>query len=78
MWVAGTNQPGYMPDSDPAEFETFDEAKRFIIGEMKYDEENAEREEVAEGLAALAEEVNLESSEFSYIINNRVYWVTQT
>ncbi|BAN92314.1 hypothetical protein X534_gp03 [Ralstonia phage RSB3] len=76
-WIAGTNQPGYMPDDMPAEFESQDEAKRYIIGQMKYDEENAASEEVAEHLASLAEDANLESGEFSYLFNHRVYWVTQ-
>lgn len=39
VWIAGYNMPGYMPDNEPAEFETFDEAKRYIIGMMKEFEE---------------------------------------
>ena len=75
-YVAGWNMQGYMPDSEPSEFETFDEAKRYVIRGIKLDEDEAETEEVAEELSAFAEDVNLESGEFSGRVGNRVYWVT--
>jgi hypothetical protein len=75
-WVAGYNMPGYMPDSDPAEFETADEAKRYIIGTIKLEEDTACEEKEAEELAAFAEDVNLQSGEFSAQCGNCVYWVT--
>ena len=34
---AGTNDPGYLPDSEPAGFATWDEARRYIIEEMLLD-----------------------------------------
>ena len=34
---AGTNDPGYLPESEPASFATWDEARRYIIGEMLFD-----------------------------------------
>lgn len=34
-WIAGYNMPGYLPEMEPAAFETFDEARRFIIDEME-------------------------------------------
>lgn len=77
MWIAGTNMPGYMPDNVPEEFETFDEAKRYIISLIKQAEEEAETEGEAETLAAFAEDVNLENSEFSGMCLNWVYWVTE-
>lgn len=33
-WVAGWNMPGYMPDSEPARFETFEDARDYIADEM--------------------------------------------
>lgn len=39
-WIAGYNMPGYLPDNEPAEFGTFDEAKRYIIGLMKQFEDD--------------------------------------
>ena len=35
VWLAGYNMPGYMPDNEPAECESFDEAKAHIIFMMK-------------------------------------------
>ncbi len=75
-YVAGTNMPGYMPDDGPSEFESFEDAQRFILADIKRDEEQAETEEQAEELAAFAEDVNLESAPFSGRCGNRVYWVT--
>lgn len=76
MFIAGTNMPGYMPDSLPAEFETQDEAKRYIIECLKFEEECVETEAEAETLSGFAEDVNLQSGEFSAQCLNMVYWVT--
>ncbi len=54
-----------MPVNTPDTHETFDEAKRDIIGRIKWGEELAETEEMAESLAAFAESVNLESAPFN-------------
>ena len=75
-WIAGTNIPGYMPDSEPQECETQDEAKRGVIGWLKAEEDCVETEEEAETLAAFAEDVNLQSGEFSAQCLGCVYWVT--
>ncbi|TKW76784.1 MAG: hypothetical protein DI543_19145 [Bradyrhizobium icense] len=76
-FVAGWNMPGYMPDCEPAAFATFDEAKRYIIGEIKRDEEHAESEEEAETLAAFAEDVNLQSGPFGATCGKYHYYVTE-
>jgi len=34
---AGTNDPGYLPDSEPDSFTTWEDAQRYIIGEMLSD-----------------------------------------
>lgn len=47
-WLAGWNMPGCMPEEPYAEFDTFDEARDYIVGEL-------ERE--AEGVAIDAETV---------------------
>lgn len=75
MYVAGTNMPGFMPDNEPAEFATFDEAKRYIIGIIKNDEEQVDTEDAAEELCHFAEDVNLQSGEFSARCQRTVYWV---
>lgn len=77
-YTAGWNAPGYLPDSDPGEFDTFDDAKRYIIEELKRQEDEAgeDDEELAEDFAALAEDVNLESEPFSVMgPDGYAYWV---
>jgi hypothetical protein len=76
-FVAGFNMPGYMPDSEPGEFESFEDAKQFIIDLVKAEEDSEEDESKAEALCHAAEEINLESSEFSVRVGNYVYWVTK-
>ena len=73
-YIAGTNMPGYMPDSEPFAHDSFDDAKRDIIDRILRDAEEAETEEQAEELTAFAEDVNLQSDEFSGICCNRCYW----
>lgn len=34
-WIAGWNMPGYMPEAEPAEFDTWREAHGFIVGEVE-------------------------------------------
>lgn len=79
-YIAGFNQPGYLPESEPEEFESFDEAKRYIIDIIKTAEDDAatnDEEEMAEDLAALAEDVNLENDVFSVLgPDDYAYWVT--
>lgn len=40
-YVAGWNMPGYMPEMEGSEFDSFDDAKQFIIDELKSLEELA-------------------------------------
>lgn len=35
--------PGYLPDTEPEEFETCREAWQYLIGELEYDWEHAEQ-----------------------------------
>lgn len=76
-WFAGWNMPGYMPDCEPAEFDSQDAAKRYIIGELKRYEDEVETESEAETICAFAEDVNLQSGEFSAQCCGYVYWVTK-
>lgn len=75
-FVAGWNMPGYMPDSTPEEFGDADDAKRYILDQIKRDEDDADTEEKAEELSGFAEDINLEGDEFSKLCEGRVYWVT--
>lgn len=76
-FVAGWNMPGYMPDSEPAEFDNAEDAKQYIIDTIKRAEEETDDETEAETLCAFAEDVNLESDEFSAKCLQYVYWVTE-
>lgn len=42
MYVAIINQPGYLPEVDPVEFDTCTEAWRYIVSELEYDWDQAE------------------------------------
>jgi hypothetical protein len=77
-FVAGWNMPGYMPDSDPAQFESAEDARAYIIETIKRAEDEADTETLAEELCAFAEDINLESDEFSATgPDGLVYWVTE-
>lgn len=78
MWVAGSNTPGYLPDSPPATFDTFDEAKRWLIACLKIEEDGAGSEEEAETLCGFAEDVNLWSEgENEAVCLGVAYWITK-
>jgi hypothetical protein len=59
-WLAGWNRPGYMPDGEPAEFESFGDALQYLHGELKLEAERAaergdeQGEEDADKLETLA------------------------
>ena len=77
-WVAGWNMPGYMPDSEPAEFDNAEDAKQYIIDAVKRAEEETEDETEAETLCGFAEDVNLETAEeFSVQCLQYVYWIRE-
>jgi hypothetical protein len=48
-WVAGYNMPGYMPDNEPAEFDSFADACRYIADTLSdFDSEEIEEDEESE------------------------------
>ena len=74
-WVAGFNEPGYLPVAEPAFFTDHDDAKRYLCNIL---EEHADEElstENAEELSALAADLNLESGEWSATIHGLAYWL---
>lgn len=77
IFIAGYNMAGYMPETEPSEFDSFDDAKRSIIHTIKRFEDEAETETSAENFCELAEDVNLESDEFSVRCEHWVFWVTR-
>lgn len=79
-YIAGWNMPGYLPEMEPATFETFDEAKRFIIDGMLSQADNLDNlarneyateedasfdHDEAESLSAAAEDLNLTGPDLS-------------
>lgn len=78
-WDVGSNMPGYLPESEPYRYTTFDGAKRSLIEEMLRDADSAAEigdEETAEALTNAAEEVNLWSEGPNDVtIGNRAYWI---
>lgn len=66
-WIAGYNMPGYLPDSEPAEFDNAEDATQYIIDTVKRAED--------ETLCGFAEDVNLTGDEFSAQCLQYVYWV---
>lgn len=67
-YAVGHNVAGYMPECDVVVFESFDDAKRYLIDEMLRAADYAETETIAEDLTNSAEDVNLWSSpDFVYV-----------
>lgn len=77
MWIFRYNMPGYMPEMEPEEYETQDEAKRACIAEILYSADQAESDDIAEELTAQAELANLESGEFSGILADGYYYCVE-
>ena len=75
-YVAGWNMPGYMPDSEPEDFEEFVDARRHVLWCIAQDSIEAETEEEADALDLFYKQVQVQTQEFSGRVGNRVYWVT--
>ncbi|MBC8738504.1 hypothetical protein F6X40_17155 [Paraburkholderia sp. UCT31] len=80
-YVAGYNMPGYMPDSEPAEFETFDSARDNIVfwlddalESMATGEEKDEEKESV--LKDAIEYAKKQTDAFSFTAAGYCYWVT--
>lgn len=66
-YVAGWNIPGYMPESEPVEFDTFEEARDYIVSEIENDEECAD---------VHVTEAQEQTEPFEVYTREYVYWVT--
>lgn len=79
-YCAGWNMPGYMPDSEPAEFDSAQEAREYIAETLErlLDDESIISEEEAPNLQALIETIRSESGELQTgNLYGNVYWVTK-
>lgn len=45
-WSAGWNQPGYLPESDPAEFDDYTDAVSYLVDEIRERADDAEDTEM--------------------------------
>tara|TARA_Y100000296_G_scaffold66057_1_gene77942 strand:- start:210 stop:449 length:240 start_codon:yes stop_codon:yes gene_type:complete len=74
MWVFRFNMPGCLPDMEPMEFSTQDEAKRACVDAILFAADTVECENIAEDLTHSAEDANLESGEFGGILADGLYY----
>lgn len=88
-YAVGSNVPGYLPDGDGPTYitDSFEDAKRYLIHEIKFQENYADDEDAAENFCAAAEEVNLWSSPQSITVDDdptgshslgRAFWIMET
>jgi hypothetical protein len=91
-WVAGCNMPGYMPDSEPARFETWDEARDAIVSDLEealelaaYDENGnllagdaSEEAKELEGAIEHLKEHIAEGVEYGETIGSWHYWIAHS
>jgi hypothetical protein len=74
-FVAGWNMPGYMPDNEPAAFETFEDAQAYIREEI---ERGNEESYAPEDVEAALERLDESEEEFGETIGKYHYWITDT
>lgn len=80
MYVAGWNQPGYLPDEDVSTFETFEEARSFIADEMQVfadDEYESGRDDESEEAVQAGIEIPKFSGPFQIEAGGWVFWVVK-
>lgn len=85
-YAAGWNMPGYMPDSDPAEFDDADDARAYIIEEMRnhveeiegVDDEEREKIETLNEAADALENLTAEEAgaEYGNTVAGLHYWIS--
>jgi len=80
-YIAGWNMPGYMPDSEPVQFDDADEAWEYIADSMEEHADSLEDSTAdnADNVAALricAEVLRVGDGEFGITIAGWHYWVT--
>lgn len=80
-YAAGFNMCGYMPDSEPVTFPDFESAREYITEEI----ESREIEERDRGNWGLAEQyqkagenVENQTADFSVVVNNFAFWVSES
>lgn len=82
QWVAGYNMAGYMPDNEPAVFESFDDAKSYILETLEnYIDDEVEGNPESTRIPAwrqMYENIKVtEEGEFSCVDGGMCFFVTQ-
>ena len=67
---------GYMPDSEPQEFEDFKGAKASVIETLQNLLDELDVPHEIEALEEFIEQVKLQTKEFCGIHNHHAYWVS--
>jgi len=75
-FAAGWNMPGYMPDNEPACFETFEEVQSYLAEEIKRHAEESETPE--SDIEPTLEMLDESEEEFGETVGNYHYWITDT
>jgi hypothetical protein len=75
----GWNMPGYLPECDVEMFETFEDAKRYLIGVMDNEGDylfDIDRKDDADELSAEMQNLNLDNGpEWETIVGNTSWWI---
>lgn len=81
MFVVGSNNPGFMPDSDPAYHRLLDDAREHLKWDLQndidYAVENGDIENVEKAEKALADFLASDATECNVYAFDRVYWITR-
>lgn len=82
QWVAGYNMAGYMPDNEPAVFESFDEATAYILETLEnYIDDEAEGNPESTRIPAwrqMYENIKtVDKGDFSFVDGGMCFFVTQ-
>ena len=84
LYVVGWNMPGYLPESEPYAYQTWDEAKQALIDELERqadmtEPDDEEGQRLADESAGEAEDLNLSNGpEWSTVIGNMAFWINAT
>jgi len=82
QWVAGYNMPGYMPDNEPAVFESFDDAKSYILETLEnyiddVAEGNPESTRILDWREMYENIKTAEEGDFSFVGGGMCFFATQ-
>jgi hypothetical protein len=77
-FTSGWNLPGYMPDNDPSQHATFEEARNSLVEDLEWHRDEADEAGEAGAIASYDEAIKLakeQTSEFTVYAGQFAYWV---